>query len=384
MRLLLLLFAALLTAGCSIFGDDDEPVEPPAELTDFEPTVEVRRVWDVRFGKGSEGLLFGLSPATDGGRVYAGGRRGRVLAVDAASGDPVWAQKTDLQLSAGPAVGAGFVFFGTSDGEVVALSASDGTVAWRQPVSGEVLARPAISDDRLIVRTVDGYLRALSLADGSELWSVEQPVPRLTLRGNGAPEISGDVVVAGFDNGRIAAYELADGDVRWENVVAPSSGRTEIERLADVDASVEILDQDIYATSYGGRTASLALESGRILWSQDVSSYQGLSADWTNVFVTNDFSHVVSLSRASGGIVWEQDAMRMRSLTTPVPYANTIVVGDFEGYVHFLDVNSGALAARTRADKSPIVGTPLVVSDVVIVQTDDGRLAAFRIESQDG
>ena len=209
-------------------------------------------------------------------------------------------------------------------------------------------------------------------------------MPRLTLRGNGAPEISGDVVVAGFDNGRIAAYELADGDVRWENVVAPSSGRTEIERLADVDASVEIVDQDIYAVSYGGRTASLALESGRILWSQDVSSYQGLSADWTNVFVTNDFSHVVSLSRASGGIVWEQDAMRMRSLTTPVPYANTIAVGDFEGYVHFLDVNSGALAARTRADKSPIVGTPLVVSDVVIVQTDDGRLAAFRIESQDG
>jgi outer membrane protein assembly factor BamB len=244
-----------------------------------------------------------------------------------------------------------------------------------------VLARPAIGGNRVVVRTVDGRLHGLDPADGSLLWSVEQLVPRLTLRGNSAPQIRGDVVVAGFDNGRIAAYELLTGDVRWENVVSPSSGRTEIERLADVDATIQIIDQDIYAASYHGRTASLALESGRVLWSQEVSSYQGLSADWTNVFVTTDVSHVVSLSRASGAVVWEQEVLRMRALTQPVPYADTIVVGDFEGYVHWLDVNSGELAARQRADNSAIVGAPLVVGDVVVVQTDDGHLVAYRIDA---
>ena len=384
MRALLLLLTTLLLTGCSLFGDDEEPVEPPAELTDFDPTVKVRRAWNVGFGGGADGLLLGLTPATDGGRIYAGAHSGRVIVVDAATGDPVWSEKTGRELSAGPAVGQGLVVFGTSDGEVLALSDQDGSVVWSHLVSGEVLATPAIARDRVIIRSVDGRLRALRADDGAELWNVEQQVPRLTLRGNGAPQIDGDIVVAGFDNGRIAAYELEDGDVRWENIVAPSSGRTEIERLADVDASIRIMDQDIYAVSYRGRTASLALESGRILWSQDVSSYQGLSADWTNVFVTTDLSHVVSMSRASGSVVWEQDVLRLRSLTTPVPFANTVVAGDFEGYLHFLDVNSGQLVGRVRADKSAIVGTPVVVGDVVVVQTDDDHLVGFRIETETG
>jgi outer membrane protein assembly factor BamB len=384
MRWLLVIIGTLLATGCSLFGDEDTPVEPPAELEDFEPTVKIKRAWSVRFGGGSEGLLLGLTPATDGARVFAGGHTGRVLSVDSQTGDPVWAQKTGLPLSAGPGVGDGLLVFGTSDGEVLAMSAQDGSVLWRAPVSGEVLARPAISRGRVVVRTVDGRLQALDTENGFEIWSVEQPVPRLTLRGNSAPMIGDDVVIAGFDNGRIASYDLDDGDVRWENVVAPASGRTEIERLADVDASIQIVDQDIYVASYSGRTASLALESGRILWSQDVSSYQGLSADWSSVFVTTDSSRVVSMSRASGAVVWEQNTMRMRSLTRPVPFENTIVVGDFEGYVHWLDVSSGALAGRWRADKSAIVGEPIVAGDTVIVQTDSGELVGFRIESATG
>jgi outer membrane protein assembly factor BamB len=384
MRGLLLLLTSLLASGCALFGDEDEPVEPPAELTEFEPRVEVKRAWSVDFGSGSDELLLGLSPATDGARIYAGGHGGRVIAVDAPSGDPVWAVKTGLPLSAGPAVGAGLLVFGTSDGEVFALSADEGKIVWRQPVTGEVLARPAVDRRRVVVRTVDGRLHALDPADGALVWTIEQQVPRLSLRGNSVPQIRGDIVVAGFDNGRIAAYELESGDVRWENVVAPSSGRTEIERLADVDATIQIVDQDIYAASYRGRTASLALESGRVLWSQEVSSYQGLSADWTHVFVTTDVSHVVSMSRASGAVVWEQDVLRMRALTQPVPFADTIVVGDFEGYVHWLAVDSGELAARQRADKSAIVGSPLVVGDVVVVQTDDGRLVAYRIDAGQG
>jgi outer membrane protein assembly factor BamB len=380
MRALPLLLLSLTVAGCALFGDDDEPVEPPAELTEFEPRIKVKRVWDIDFGSGSEELLLGLSPATDGARVYAGGHRGRVIAVDAPSGDAVWAVKTGLPLSAGPGVGLGLLVFGTSDGEIIALSVDDGDMLWRAPLSGEVLAKPAIAEGRVVVRTVDGRLHALDPGDGRRLWNVEQQVPRLTLRGNSPPRIRDEIVVAGFDNGRIAAYELDDGDVRWENVISPASGRTEIERLADIDASIQIIDQDIYATSYHGRTASLALESGRILWSQEVASYEDLSADWTNIFVTTDFSHVVSMSRASGAIVWEQDVLHMRALTGPMPYSDTVVVGDFEGYVHWLDVNSGELVARERADSSAIVGQPLVVGDIVVVQSDKGRLVAYRID----
>ena len=170
-RLALTLFASLLLAGCSIFGDDDEPIDPPAELTDFEEAFRVSRVWEIRIGGGTEFLMLALSPAVDGGRIYAGAYDGRVIAVDAESGRRVWAVDTDSELSAGPAVGEGLVVFGTTDGQVIALDALEGSGRWKVTLSGEVLARPAVGNGMVIVRTVDGYLRALDAADGSEFWN---------------------------------------------------------------------------------------------------------------------------------------------------------------------------------------------------------------------
>jgi outer membrane protein assembly factor BamB len=271
--------------------------------------------------------------------------------------------------------------FGTSDGQIAALDTGSGELRWVSGVLGEVLAAPAVSATSVAVRSVDGRLRVLDINDGVERWNVEQPVPRLTLRGTSAPAISGDTVVAGFDNGRVAAYSLRDGQPRWENVVAPARGRTEVERLADVDSPINIVDQDVYTASFNGRTASLALESGQILWSQDVSSYQGLAADWTAVFVTSAVSHVVAMSRTSGAILWTQDQLHQRGVTAPTPVGNSLVVGDYEGYVHWIDASTGALIGRVRADDTAIVAQPRVAGDVVVVLAESGTMAAYRARS---
>lgn len=378
MRRFPVIAAVLLFSGCAIFGDDEEEaIDPPVPLMDFEATLRVGELWKVKVGAGTENLQLGLRPATDGARVYAGDHEGSVIAVGVADGDGLWRVDTGLRLSGGPTVGQGVVVFGTSDGEVVALDARDGSERWRVPVGGEVLAAPAISRGNVLVRTVDGRLRALNADTGAERWNIEQQVPRLTLRGNSAPAIADDLVVAGFDNGRIAAYELVDGDVRWENVVAAPRGRTELERLADVDADVRVIDRDVYAASFNGRTANLALESGQILWSQDVPSHRGLSADWVALYVTNDKSHVVALNRASGAIMWTQEALHMRVLTTPVPYQSAVAVADFEGYVHWLNAATGELAARVRVDDAAISAPPVVAGEILLVLTESGRLAAY-------
>jgi len=376
----------LILSGCSIFGggdDDEEAIDPPVELTEFQPKLRISELWKAKVGPGTENLLLGLKPATDGARVYAGDHEGSVIAVDIADGKDLWRVDTGLRLSGGPSVGQGLIVLGTSDGEVLALDARDGSERWRVPVSGEVLAAPAISQGYVLVRSVDGRLRALDASTGDERWNIEQPVPRLTLRGNSAPVVADELVVAGFDNGRIAAYELGDGDVRWENVVAAPSGRTEIERLADVDADVHVIDQDVYVSSFNGRTANLALESGQILWSQDLPSFRGLSADWIAIYVTDDTSHVVALSRASGAILWTQEELHMRALTVPVPYQSTVVVADFEGYLHWLDAATGEMAGRVRADDTAIIAPPVAAGEILVVLTESGRLAAYRAQQPD-
>lgn len=377
------IFCALLISGCSIFGDEDTPIDPPAELQEFDAKLRIQKVWDIKVGGGSEFLMLDLGPVVDGGRVFAGAHDGKVVAADAESGRRVWDTDTDLELSAGPSVGEGLVVFGTSDGDVLALDALEGTERWRVSVSGEVLAAPAIGGGTVVVRSVDGKLRALDAADGSTFWTIEQQVPRLTLRGTSAPAIVDSAVIAGFDNGRIAAYDLDDGDVRWENVVAPPSGRTELERLADIDASILAIGQDVYTSSYNGRVASIAAESGQVLWSQDVSSYEGLGADWTNVYASDQKGHVIAMSRTSGLDLWSQEALHMRRLTSPIASGDSVVVGDFEGYMHWLNVVTGELEGRSRADKTPVYGRLAADGELVFAQTEAGRLIAFRARRPD-
>jgi outer membrane protein assembly factor BamB len=371
---------ALSLGGCGVFGKKDDPVEAPAELTEIEPVLSVRKAWEAKVGSGSESLNLALRPAIVGGRVYAAGRNGRVHALDLETGRTVWTVETGLQLSAGPTVGHGMVVVGSSSGALAALDAAQGALRWRQQLSGEVLAGAGIAPTIVVVRTLDGRMRGLSADNGREMWMVEQRPPRLTLRGTAAPAIAGDMVVTGFDNGRIAAYSLRDGEVLWENLIGVGRGRTEIERLADVDATPQIMGQDVYAVGYRGRLASIALESGQIMWATDMSSYNGLSLDWTAIYVAESEGAVVAVNRNSGAEIWRQDALRMRRLTAPTPIGQSVVVGDFEGWLHWLDALTGSIQARYRAGKAAFISAPVSGGELLVVQDEDDRVYALRAE----
>ena len=367
---------AVALVGCA--GRKDKG-EPPAKLTEFEPTISIDKVWSHKVGGKSERLRLGLRPATDGARIFAGAYDGQVGSFDAASGDEVWSVKTNLPLTAGPGFGEGLLAFGSANGDLLAIDAATGQERWRQVIGSEVLAAPAIGSGVVVVRTVDGRLRGFSAADGSMVWSAEQKLPTITLRGNTAPRVSGPLVVSGFNNGRVAAYEIADGDAAWEVAIANPTGRSELERLVDVSAGLSIVGNDVYVVGYHGRAVGIDLETGVVLWQQEMSSYAGLGADINNVYVTSDFDAVVALERQSGTQLWRQEALRLRDVTAPTRYANTIVVGDYEGYLHWLSPDNGDFLARERAAGRRISGAPLVVGENVYVQGDDGTVAAFTV-----
>jgi outer membrane protein assembly factor BamB len=371
---------ALLVAGC---GRSKDTAEPPAELVEFDATIGVERVWRGKVGGSSERLRLGLRPATDGARIFAGAYDGQVAAFDAASGAKVWSVKTGLSLTAGPGFGDGMLAFGSADGDLLAIDAATGEERWRQAIGSEILAPPAIGSGIIVVRTVDGRLRGFSVADGSTVWSVEQSMPTLTLRGNTAPRVSGTLVVSGFNNGRVGAYVLSNGDPAWEVAIANPTGRSELERLVDVGAGLAIVGNDVYVVGYHGRAVGIDLQTGVVLWQQDLSSYAGLGADINNVYITSDFDAVIALDRDAGTQLWRQEALRLRDLTAPTRYANTLVVGDYEGYLHWLSPDNGEFLARERAAGQRISGAPLVVGQNVYVQGDDGTVAAFTLRTDE-
>ena len=371
--------ATLIVSGCSWFdGDKDEALEP-IKLVDIETTVDVRKLWSANLGKDAEFLRVMLRPAGDGNLVYAASRDGNVIALDAESGDQAWKTKLDIELSAGPGVGSGMVAVGSANGWLIVLDTKDGSERWRINLGGETLSPPLIDENFVFVATVDNRLRALSNIDGSEVWLIERSTPSLTMRGSATPAIAGNSIIAGFDNGRLLAVQIETGDILWDSVLSPPSGRSDLERLADIDGQISVVGQDIYAAGYQGRVASIAAESGQVLWAREISSYVGVSADWNNIYTTNDSGEVIAIARRNGQESWRQTSLLRREPTLPVAFRTTVVVGDLEGYLHFFSVIDGAPVARLRQGGAAISGTPVVISDRLFVQSDSGGLTAYAI-----
>jgi outer membrane protein assembly factor BamB len=375
-RSLVLVAAAVLALGAC--DSKDKKVDKPAELTDIKsPTVRVQKVWGASVGGGGKKLRLGLGLASLDDRLYAAGRDGDVAAFDIRTGKQLWRVETRLELAGGTGAGAGAVAVGSADGHVVVLSADNGAEKWRANVKGEVLSAPAISENQVIVRTVDGKLRGLALSDGAEVWTTEQQIPRLTLRGTAAPVVARDMAVSGFDNGRVMAVSLADGATVWDSPVSPSHGRTELERLNDIDAAVRVMGEDVYVAGFQGRAAMLSLESGQVWWTRDVSSYRGVDLDDDQMYVSTSQGELVALKRRTGVEVWRNDSLKNRSLSAPAVAGDHVVVADLEGYVHWFDRATGAVAARAKSSGDRVTNAPLSVNGVVYVISDQGDISAL-------
>jgi outer membrane protein assembly factor BamB len=371
------LAALLVIAGCS----KDKDVEPPAKLVVFPVKLPVKELWGDKVGGGKKQvkLRLGLGPTYDDGLVFAASDKGELVAVNLETGHQVWVKKfKKMQLSAGPGSGAGLVVVGSTKGWVIALQGASGKELWRTRVNSELLSAPAVSEKIVVMRSVDGRLHGFDVSDGKELWSVEQQVPRLSLRGTAIPVIAKEVAVSGFDNGKVMAVSLTTGDTLWDTALATPHGRTELDRLVDVDSAVSIVGDNVFATGFQGRTAMIALDSGQIWWAHDMSSYHGLAVDQENLFVTESDGSVVALRQRDGSEVWRNDKLKRRGLSTPAVTSTAVAVADFQGYLHWLDKQTGELVARERVAKFRVSNPPIAIKDTVVVITDSGKLAAYR------
>ena len=377
--LIFALLVSLLLPGCGWLRSwgDPEPGDP-AELVDFDTTLRVRKVWSTSIGDGTGKQGVGIAPIHSSGVLYAADHEGLITAVDAGTGRKLWENKTDLPFSGGPGIDGNLLVMGTLDGQVQAFDAGSGSELWQTRVSSEVLATPAIGDDIVVVRCIDGRVFGLDANNGNRLWIHDRSVPLLTLRGNAALLIRAGSVFIGYDDGAVVALKLSDGSVAWEQTIVSPEGRTELERLSDIGQQMVIVASDLIVSSYKNRVTSVAADSGRLLWFKDIASETGVQVERTNLAISDKNGEVWLLDRRNGSTMWKQDQLLNRQLTRPAFYGSQIVVGDFEGYLHWIDVESGNFVARVREGKDGFAGAPLSVGTTLYVLSANGSLAAYR------
>ncbi len=378
MRALLAAGLVVLLAGCSTLESINPFAKPkgpqPAPLPQLSSPRPVRLLWSASVGRADR---YVFSPAVVAGALFAAGHDGSVARFDLASGREAWRARAEKRLSAGVGADETTVAVATDEGEVIALDAASGKVRWRARVSSEVLAAPAVGEGLVIVRSIDSRVFAFDETDGKRRWVYQRAAASLMMRAPAGINLQADTAFVGFSGGRLVALALDNGGVRWEASVANPKGATELERMTDVLGTPAVQARQVCAAAYQGRIACFDGVSGRGLWAHDFSTVSGVSTDASYAFSTDDRGVVQAFDLSSGRPVWKQAKLTYRQVTLPEPFGNTVAVGDFEGYVHFLDRDSGAFVARYATGRGAVRADPLSTPEALIVQTANGGLFAL-------
>ncbi|MDE1486628.1 outer membrane protein assembly factor BamB [Xenorhabdus bovienii] len=382
--LLVGLVASVLLAGCSSEQDTLAMSPLPKVENQFNPRV----IWDKSVGSGVGQYYSHLSPAWQGSTVYVADRTGVVKAFEVDTGKELWA--TDLSekagflssrlpalLSGGLTVSGERLYVGTEQAKVIALDTTNGKVEWESSVAGEALSRPVVSDGLVLIHTGNGLLQALNETNGSAVWSVNMDTPSLSVRGESAPAVAYGAAIVGGDNGRISAVLMSQGQLIWQQRIAQMTGSTEIGRLNDVDMTPVISNNIIYAIAYNGNLVAMDMRSGQLIWKRDIGSVNEMAVTDDHIFIVDQNDRILSLRKSDGVTLWTQSDLLHRNLTAPEMYNGYLVVGDAEGYLHWLNMADGKFVAQHKVDGSGLLSRPVVAGDKLMVQAKDGKVYLY-------
>ena len=381
-----LVMSFALSAGCSTitgwFSDDDFDPREPVELQKIDEQVKLKSRWSRGVGDGQGNGLYKINPILVNDSIYVASSEGKLASVDAKTGRVRWKSNLDLALSGGVGHHRDSIFVGASEGLVMRLSADSGEEIWRAVVSGEVLSAPQGDGRYVVAQTYDGKLIGFDYETGEIRWTYTSDVPVLTLRGTGTPMILGDNAIAGFADGKVVAVNLRSGNVAWESRVAIPQGRSEIERIVDIDGSMALQGNELYVASYQGRLVAIDTRSGRRLWQRNVSSVSGVGVGFGNVYVADEDGTVSAFLRNGQGVRWQNIDLGFRELSLPTPVNSYVATVDFEGYLHLLSQVDGEIVGRIKVDSKGARADMIARGNRLFVYTNDGALKAYDVEAR--
>jgi outer membrane protein assembly factor BamB len=366
----------LLLAAC---GGSKLP--EPTPLTTFPSSATIQKTWSTRVNHGNDELLFKLTPAAENDILYAAGNDGTVAAISSISGKKIWSQRyKELPFSSNLALSKHALYLGTDDAQIVKLDKINGAIIWKKSVPSTVIAAPEASESSVFAKTINGEITTLDAATGAAVWNYQQTLPSLILRDSSDPVMQNTMLLVGFSNGALIAFDQISGNTLWNKQVSLPEGKTDVERMADITATPKVVGNTVYAAAYQGKLIAFDLQTQDTAWSADAATYNDFTLSDKAIFVGDMQGNVIAFDRATGTILWKQTALRYRYLTAPTYIGHDLIaIADKEGYLHILSTKDGHFVARVSVDSDGIITAPLYINGLILVQTNKGRLYAYKI-----
>lgn len=355
----------------------------PKKLERITASSEFDHRWSNFVGIGQDSRYARLAPVVHQGFLYTVDVKGRLKQLSLNEGDVLWTLDLAVDVGGGIGVAGANLLIGSTSGEVIAVDPAKRSEVWRAQTSSEIVSAPQGNESIVVTSAIDGRVFAFDNKDGTQIWNYDHPVPVLSLRSNSSPLIIGENAFIGFDNGQLLCFNALNGQLVWSARVGQPQGKTELERLVDVDASPVELGPYIYGAGFNSRVIALTKGSGSIAWAQDISTTQNFVATDGVVAIVDDKSHIKAFDAVNGTLLWANEDLHRRRLSSPAVIDGQLVVIDLDGVIHALSLKSGQLTARLRTRHDSVFVAPLVDGEQFFILDTYGEISSYSIESTD-
>lgn len=365
----------LALAGCASKGAKVEEAKPNP-LPKLVQAKTLVPVFSTNVASASEADPLRLRLDVDNGVIFVINPNGEVEAYRGKQ--RLWQKKVSKQgLSSGVEAADGLVVVGSSKGQLYALDQATGEEKWSAQLSGAILAPSLIHAGRVISIANDGTVYAHEAATGKQAWTYNLPNVQFSLRGQAAPvPLDARNVLIASANAYIYALDAVSGAPKMQRRVAVTEGRSDIQRLIDIDGDPAVAGQFVVTTSYQGQVTVLDLVSQQVVWSEDASSIQRPEVQGNGVFVAQTDGKITAYEITTGSKLWENDQLMNRQLSNPVMLGNDLVVGDMDGVLHLLNPATGEIVGRSKT--SGEVRTLRVIDGQLYAATRKGAMSVWQ------
>ncbi len=352
---------------------------PPKPLVEFKSSLDAKYTWDTNIGNGNDGQIdLTLTPAIKNGVVYTSSYDGYISAVNA-TGKRLWSTNTKLQLSSPVTVSGHTAIAGSLRGTLVAVDTSSGKVLWQSALPSSLFSAPTIVDNVIYTQTHDGSISAYKLKDGKQLWTQSIAIPDLMLVGNSSPVVYQGLVIAGTSSGSLWGLKTATGEKQWDNPIALPQSGSPAQQMVDITATPIIDNDTLYVATFQGNLISFNTKLGSMNWQKKASIYRSMALGQKAIFTTDTKGDLIAYNLKTGNKLWQATELEGRKPSAPVYINGMVAVGDYKGYVHIFNAETGKYLTRVEIGGDGISATPIAAGKSIIVQTNSGKLAAIHL-----
>jgi len=337
--------------GLKFWETDEVDPDEPKELSSYENQKDISIIWNLSFD--GENEIGNFEPGFSSQNLFFADSEGTLSSISLKSGEKEWSTELNF-LASGTAAGFGILVVADVDGNVIALDQKDGSQLWSTNVKGEILSKSVIDTQIVVVKSGSGELIGLNRVTGEIEWSYRSKLPPLTVRGSSSPVLSDDKIFVSFDNGRLGVFDINSGFPLWDGAISYASGTSELDNLIDGDSSPVIEGGLVYTTNYQGNLNIFDIAQKRSVWTSETSSFYSPVIMRGLLIVAEANSTIKSFSLSSLEESWLNEDYLNRGLSNPVSYKGSLIVGDFEGYIHIIDPLNGKTIGRKKLSRKPI------------------------------